>query len=76
MARPSPVPPYFRVIESVGLLKGLENQGMLLRGDSDSGVGDRKVESDLVFGFGFQGNGQFHPSFFGKFDGISDQIDE
>ena len=40
--RPSPVPPYWRLVRAVGLLEGLEDELLLVRRDADAGVADRE----------------------------------
>src|SRR5712691_5013647 len=40
MARPSPVPPYLRLVPASACWKGFEDQPLLLRGDPDARIAD------------------------------------
>ncbi len=46
MARPSPVPPYFRVVELSACANSSKISASLLVGDPDAGVANLKVQLD------------------------------
>jgi len=50
MVRPSPVPPYLRVVEVSSCLNA-EDERVLVRRDADAGVANREPELDLVARF-------------------------
>jgi hypothetical protein len=47
MAKPSPVPPYFLVVESIGLGERLEDSALGLWRNTDSGVFDLEAQEGL-----------------------------
>ena len=44
MARPRPVPPYWRAVDGIGLGELLEQLAVLLGGHADAGICDRKLD--------------------------------
>jgi hypothetical protein len=48
MASPSPVPPYLRVVEAVGLAEALEHLAALLGCHANAGVFDPEVQLDAL----------------------------
>ena len=76
MVSPSPVPPYLRVVEGVGLVKGLEQPGPLLRGQAYSGVPHAEAGRNAFFiGLDKLGLDHYLP-FFGELDRIVGQVDQ
>ena len=76
MARPRPVPPYFRVVEVSAWVKAWNKPADLLRGHADAGVPDGELQGDpvLVPGDHLRGDDDF--AGVGELDGVVGQVDQ
>src|SRR6516164_5884925 len=61
---------------AIGLHKGIENVFVLFRCDTNTGVGDGKMEEDFFACACFHFNLDHHFAAPGELDGVADQVDD
>jgi hypothetical protein len=79
MARPSPVPPYLRVVEASAWVKAWKSMADLFGRDADAGVAHGEVEHVAVSTFTGAidlADEEEDLALLGEFDGVADEVDE
>lgn len=75
IVRPSPVPPYLRVVEASSCSNARKIVPLLLGWNADAGVGDGETQADFSVGRGIAGDFDPHDhlAILGELDGIARQ---
>ena len=75
MARPSPVPPYLRVVLLSAWLNFWNSRLLPCFAQADAGVAHRKVQQRAVLAL-FGRHAQHHLAGFGELDGVAEQVEQ